>query len=71
VSEGSSGKVWFVGAGPGAVDLLTVRAQNLLAGADFVLFDALIGAEILQLAPRARQRSVGKRFGSASTDQAQ
>ena len=71
MSEGSSGKGWFVGAGPGAVDLLTVRAQNLLAGADFVLFDALIGAEILQLAPQARQRSVGKRFGSASTDQAE
>jgi uroporphyrin-III C-methyltransferase len=63
------GKVYLVGAGPGAVDLLTVRASRLLAQADVVLHDALIGEDVLALAPRAEKIAVGKRCGAHSTSQ--
>lgn len=63
------GKVWLVGAGPGAVDLLTVRAVRLLGDADVVMHDALIGDDILALAPQAQHVPVGKRCGRHSTAQ--
>ena len=63
------GKVWLVGAGPGAADLLTVRAARLLAQADIVFHDALIGDDVLALAPRAEKVAVGKRCGAHSTSQ--
>jgi uroporphyrin-III C-methyltransferase len=65
-----TGTVHLVGAGPGAADLLTLRAARVLARADIVLHDALVGEEILDLAPRARKLNVGKRAGRPSTDQA-
>lgn len=65
-----TGVVHMVGAGPGAADLLTVRAARLLADADVVLHDALVPAEVIALATRARILNVGKRGGRASTDQA-
>lgn len=61
--------VYLVGAGPGAADLLTVRAVRLLGEADIVFHDALIGPEILKLAPRAEKVAVGKRCGRHSTAQ--
>ncbi len=64
------GKVWLVGAGPGAADLLTVRAARILADADVVLHDALVTPEILALCPQADLISVGKRSGQRSTAQA-
>ena len=63
------GKVYLVGAGPGAADLLTVRAVRLLQQADVVLHDALVTREIVELAPRARCIAVGKRGGRVSTAQ--
>src|SRR3954470_23678796 len=63
------GKVWLVGAGPGAPDLLTVRAARLLESADIVFHDALVHPETLALAKRARFVDVGKRFGKVSTEQ--
>lgn len=65
-----NGAVYLVGAGPGAADLLTVRAARLLAAADIVIHDALVEPEVLALAPRARKLNVGKRAGKPSTDQA-
>jgi uroporphyrin-III C-methyltransferase len=65
-----TGTVFLVGAGPGAADLLTLRAARLLSRADVVLHDALVGEEILDLAPQARKLNVGKRAGKPSTDQA-
>jgi uroporphyrin-III C-methyltransferase len=64
-----TGTVYLVGAGPGAPDLLTVRAARLLGEADVVFHDALIGAEILLLAPNAKKIAVGKRCGRHSTAQ--
>jgi uroporphyrin-III C-methyltransferase len=63
------GKVYLVGAGPGAADLLTVRAARLLERADIVFHDALVDPEVLALAPRARLVPVGKRCGKHATAQ--
>jgi uroporphyrin-III C-methyltransferase len=63
------GKVFLVGAGPGASDLLTLRAARLLEAADIVLHDALVHPETLALATRARLIDVGKRYGKVSTEQ--
>ena len=64
------GKVYLVGAGPGAADLITVRGARLLAQADVVLYDALVTPDMLELCARARKISVGKRSGQRSTAQA-
>lgn len=65
-----SGTVYLVGAGPGAPDLLTLRAARLLQRADIVLHDALVHADTLALAARAEKVAVGKRCGRHSTAQA-
>lgn len=63
------GTVYLVGAGPGAPDLLTLRAARLLAEADIVFHDALVHPETIALATRARKIAVGKRCGKHSTAQ--
>jgi uroporphyrin-III C-methyltransferase len=64
-----SGTVHLVGAGPGAPDLLTVRAVRLLGEADIVFYDALVPQEILQLVRTEKRVAVGKRSGRFSTAQ--
>ena len=64
-----TGTVYLVGAGPGAADLLTLRAARLLERADIVLHDALVPAGILLLAANAVKIEVGKRSGRRSTAQ--
>ncbi|HEX2531991.1 MAG TPA: uroporphyrinogen-III C-methyltransferase [Burkholderiaceae bacterium] len=65
-----TGKIYLVGAGPGAADLITVRGARLLAQAEAVLHDALVSDDLLQLCPQAIRISVGKRAGRRSTAQA-
>jgi len=64
------GRVVFIGAGPGAADLITVRGARLLAQADVVLFDALTDPALRELAPKAKWVNVGKRGFCDSTGQA-
>ncbi len=63
------GRVIFIGAGPGAADLMTLRGARLLATADVVLFDALTDPALQALAPNARWVHVGKRGFCDSTGQ--
>jgi uroporphyrin-III C-methyltransferase len=64
-----AGRVYLVGAGPGAPDLLTLRAAEVLRRADIVFHDALVDPGVLALAPRAERIAVGKRCGRHSTAQ--
>ncbi|MEH2459971.1 uroporphyrinogen-III C-methyltransferase [Nostoc sp.] len=66
------GKVYLVGAGPGDVAYLTVKAHNLLAAAQVLVYDALVNAQLLQcVPPDCLKLDVGKRAGKPSTTQAQ
>ncbi|WP_035059100.1 uroporphyrinogen-III C-methyltransferase [Andreprevotia chitinilytica] len=64
------GKVILLGAGPGDLDLLTLKAAKALAAADVLLLDELANPEIVTLAPQATVIRVGKRGGCKSTPQA-
>ena len=62
--------VYLVGAGPGAKDLLTVRALNIIQDADVIVHDQLVSKEVLSLCPKSIELiSVGKSKGSHSTSQ--
>lgn len=64
------GQVWLVGAGPGDPDLLTRKAEKLIAAAEIVFYDALVGPGVLDLIPAGIERvSVGKRSGRHSKQQ--
>lgn len=65
------GRVIFIGAGPGAADLITVRGAQRLATADVVLFDALTDPALRVYAPRAQWLDVGKRGFARATAQAE
>ena len=69
-TEGPVGQVIFIGAGPGAADLITLRGARLLALADVVLYDALTDPALRDMAPQARWLHVGKRGFEDSTQQA-
>ena len=65
----AAGKVYLVGAGPGAPDLLTLRAAEILKRADIVFHDALVHPDVLAVASRAEKFAVGKRCGRFTTAQ--
>jgi len=66
------GKVYLVGAGLGNVAYLTLKAYNLLAIAQVLIYDALVDGELLQLVPAdCLKLDVGKRGGQPSTPQAE
>lgn len=66
------GAVWLIGAGPGAEDLLTLRAQRLLQEADVIVHDQLVPEAVVQMGRRDAERVlVGKAKGHHSFSQAQ
>lgn len=64
------GKVYIVGAGPGKIELLTLKAYEIIMRADVILYDDLIG-EIHELLKRTKAKLiyVGKRGGRHKIDQ--
>ncbi|MFD2099368.1 uroporphyrinogen-III C-methyltransferase [Flagellimonas iocasae] len=58
-----SGKLTVVGAGPGDLDLITLKGIKALQSADVVLFDALVDSGLLEYASKAEHIFVGKRKG--------
>jgi uroporphyrin-III C-methyltransferase len=65
-----TGKVYLVGAGPGSVDLLTIRAVKVLQDANVILYDALVGEDVKKLFPAEAQLiDVGKRADNHTVPQ--
>lgn len=58
------GKVWLVGAGPGDVGLFTIKGKDILAKAEVVVYDSLVGDGVLTMVPETAEKiNVGKRAG--------
>lgn len=64
------GEVVLLSAGPGDLELLTIKAAKALAAAEVLLLDDLVNPQIVEFAPLARVIRVGKRGGCRSTPQA-
>jgi uroporphyrin-III C-methyltransferase len=63
-------RITLVGAGPGDIDLITLKGLKALKTADVVLYDALVSEELLEYAPkRATKVYVGKRSGDHTYSQ--
>ncbi len=70
-STNANGKVWLIGAGPGDVELLTLKAVRALGEAHVVLIDDLVNRDVLRFVQAGvRVIEVGKRGGCRSTPQA-
>ncbi|MFC7396315.1 siroheme synthase [Chelatococcus sp. GCM10030263] len=59
------GAVWLIGAGPGAIDLLTLRAQRLLQQADIIVHDSAVPSEVVAMGRRDAERIVVEGRGDA------
>ena len=67
----SKGKLTVVGAGPGDIELITIKAVKALEEADAVLYDALVNPELLDYCKNADLLYVGKRKGCYAYQQEQ
>ena len=57
----TQGKVWLVGAGPGDVGLFTIKGREILAKAEVVVYDSLVGDGVLAIVPASAEKiNVGK-----------
>src|SRR5690349_3039265 len=64
------GRVDLIGAGPGDPGLLTLKGRDILAGADVIVYDALVNPQLLRWArPGAAKIFVGKRGGQHAKEQ--
>ena len=69
-SKNSNGKVYICGAGPGNPDLITKKCWDLLKQCDIILYDRLVGEEILELIPKSTLKIyVGRSSGDPTTNQ--
>jgi len=60
-----NGKVYLVGAGPGDGGLMTIKGKTLLNTADVIVYDRLVGPEIMEMIPAdAEKIDVGKNAGN-------
>ncbi|WP_343632526.1 uroporphyrinogen-III C-methyltransferase [Fluviicola sp.] len=64
-------QISLVGAGPGDIELISVKGLNRLKKANVVLYDALVNEELLTYAPTAKKIFVGKRLGFKAYEQEQ
>lgn len=64
-------RLTVVGAGPGDIELMTLKAIKALRTADVILYDALVNEELLEYAPQAECIFVGKRKGCYAYQQEQ
>lgn len=64
------GKVWITGAGPGSSELLTIKAKRLLAEGDCIVYDRLVGKEVISMIPADKELiDVGKCAGNHTIPQ--
>lgn len=59
----AQGKVVLVGSGPGDPGLMTVKGKEMLAAAEVIVYDRLVGNEVFEFAPQAQLINVGKQQG--------
>lgn len=72
IADGSSGKVYLVGAGPGDPELITVKGLRLLQSCEVIIYDRLANPELLGYCrPEAETWLVGKRGGQLSIEQSE
>ncbi|MEA2679594.1 MAG: uroporphyrinogen methyltransferase / synthase [Candidatus Binataceae bacterium] len=73
VAINNRGRVFLVGAGPGAPDLITLRGAAVMGSAEVIVYDSLVSPEILRLAPAGAERIFAGKKGGAerSVEQAE
>ena len=68
----SGGCVHLIGAGPGDAELLTIKAYKAIQQAEVILYDALVGEDVLAMFPQsAKKIYVGKRYGHHAMTQSE